>query len=1213
MRPAPLLPLRRRFATLAAGLLVATFSAAAAPASLLETAPLAPRSGPRGATLFANLTPETTGIVTENKFDDPGMWAGRYQEFVYGPSGCGVAIGDYDGDGRPDVFTVSKTGRCRLFRNLGNWKFEDVTDRAGLPGGAAGGWVKGLIGSGDNPLADPPENWKQGATFADVNNDGRLDLYVCRFGAPNWLFINQGDGTFKEEAAARGLALVEGSVVGAFCDYDRDGWLDVYVVTNMLDAIKHPHGQPDHLFHNRGDGTFEEVSDKAGLHRDESSGHSATWWDYDNDGWPDLYIANDYAVLDFLYHNNRDGTFTDVITQVLPRMPHSSMGADLGDVNNDGRIDFFVADMAATTHEKDQRGMAQIRVLLHASDYDALPAPQFMRNALYVNTGTGHMLEAALLAGVARTDWTWSPRLEDLDNDGRLDLQVTTGMTREYHNMDLLARTITIESFDESRRMVRSTPVMAEPNLVYRNLGDLKFEEVGARWGLDQVGVSFGAAYGDLDGDGDLDLVVANYEAGATVLRNDSDTGHRVIVALRGTRSNRFGVGATVRLETAAGPQVRQLVVARGYGSGSEPLLHFGLGDDTTIRRLTVEWPSGHVQTFTALATDQRLTITEPADAPAPAPAPETPATQFTDVSAARGLAVETREGPLAEGRAQALIPFRFSRRGPALAAGDLAGDGRDEYVLGGSAKDPLRFLNADARGNFTPVALGAAGVLPDGPVLIFDANGDGAPDVLATRSGNAKPNGAPEYQPQLWLNDGANGLSPATAEALPALAISAGALAAADFDHDGRLDVFLGARLQPGRYPLPPRSALLANRGGRFENVADSLAPALRDAGLVTAALWSDVDGDGWADLIVATEWGPVRYFHNNAGTGFEDRTEAAGFAAAGTGWWTSVASADFNGDGRPDYAVGNAGLNTPYSASPAEPALLYYGDFGGNGAPALVEGEWDQGKLFPRRTRKSLGEAVPPVLKRFPKNDDYSKATLAEVLGESRLNAARKFAATELRSGVFLSQADGTYRFTSLPRLAQIAASQGLVAGDFDGDGLADLYAVQNEYAPQPEISRFDGGFGQLLRGDGRGNFAPVEAAQSGLIVTGDAKALVVTDLDADGWPDFVATRNNASMVAFRNQGVAGRRMFGVSLRGPAGNPTAIGARATLVLASGVVQTAEVSAGGGYWSQSGATLHFGCREGDQPKELRVVWPDGTKSSHPCNNVQPLITIAQP
>ena len=1187
--------------------LMASVAAAAADSGggMSEKA-FAARSGPRGATMFTVLAPEQTGVVTENRYADPKMWGEYYQELVYGAVGTGVAVGDYDNDGRPDIFVVSKTEGCRLFRNLGNWKFEDVTEKAGLRDSAGAwdkglAWAKGLVGqdAGSGNAAQP---WQQGATFVDVNNDGWLDLYVCRFGAPNLLYINQGDGTFKEEAAVRGLAVSDASGMAAFCDYDRDGWLDVYIQTNMLNATTQPNGRRGYLFHNNRDGTFTNVTERAGIYG-ETLSHSATWWDYDNDGWPDLYVANDYAALDRLYHNNRDGTFTDTINQVVPRTPYYSMGADLGDVNNDGLIDLFVADMAATTHEKDQRGMANSRLLSKDSSENSTALPQYSRNSLYLNTGAGRCLEVAHLAGLAATDWTWSVRLEDLDNDGRLDLYVTNGMNREYQNADLRDRIIQAESLAERMRLMRASPALAERHLAYRNLGDLRFEEVGVAWGLNQKGVSFGAAFGDFDGDGDLDLVYANYESGVTVLRNDCDTGHSLTVALRGTQSNRFGVGATVRIESAAGPQVRQLVLARGYLSSSEPILHFGLGEDTQIKQLTVSWPSGQTQTFTDLAVDRRLTITEPsAPVARPAPPAPRPAGQFAEVSEAAHLSVLAHEAVRQEASPQPLLPARFSRRGPALAVADLNGDGREDVLVGGTSADPARVLLANGTGQFTgaeTAGLAAGALVEDGPVLVFDADGDGTNDVLVTRGGTSLPAGAPEYQPGLWLNDGHGTLRPAPAGALPPLPISVGAVAAADFDHDGRLDVFLGGRVLPGRYPLAPRSALLANRGGRFEDVTDTLAPGLREVGMVSSALWSDVDGDGWPDLLVALEWGPVKYFHNNQGQGFADWTERAGFAAAGSGWWTSLAAADFNGDGRPDYVAGNLGLNTQYQASPEHPALLFSGAFAGGGAAQLIEAYYEGGRLFPWRTRKELGAQIPGILQRYPRNDQYARATLGEILGEDRLAAARRFAATEFRSGVFLSQPDGTYRFAPLPRIAQVAPLQGIVAGDFDGDGRADIYAVQNSYGTIPSVGRFDGGLSQLLRGDGHGHFTPVPPAESGLIVPGDAKALVVLDLDGDGWPDFLITRNNDTTLAYRNQGVPGRHPLRVFLRGPAGNPTAVGARLTLELADGSTQTSEVQAGSGYYSQSSAAGCFGWPDANPPRRLRVRWPDGSTTTH--------------
>jgi hypothetical protein len=1158
-----------------------------APASggSIEEQPLVQRPGPRGKTLFTIIPPEESGLRTENSYDDPAIWGRLSREFDLGAVGTGVAIGDYDNDGLPDIFVVSKTGSCRLFHNLGNWKFEDVTEKAGI---------------GDHGAA--AKIWKQGATFVDVNNDGLLDIYVCRFNAPNLLYINQGDGTFKEEAHAYGLDVTDGSVMAYFYDYDRDGWLDVFIQTNVLDAAAHPEGQRNYLFHNNRNGTFTDVTDRAGVAPVRAHGNSAVWWDFDGDGWPDLYVANDFEVPDALYHNNHDGTFTDVIASVMPHSPYSSMGSDLGDVNNDGRLGLLVADMAEPGHVADQRAMAESRARMRVPEEGSNEIRQFPSNALFLNTGTGRSLEAAHLAGLDATGWTWAPLWEDLDNDGRADLFVTNGMYREIHNQDLIARRAVAGSTLAREQIVRNSPVFAETHQAFRNLGDLRFENVSSAWGLDQNGVSFGAALGDLSGDGNMDLVYNNYQGGVTLMRNGSDTGHRVICALRGTRSNRFGVGAKVTLESAAGTQVRTLTLGRGFMSSSEPIVHFGMGEDAVIQRLTVEWPSGAVQTFQNLPADRRFIVTEPSGTSAPTPVPR-PEPQFTEMSKAANLSWTTAEDSFDEFLDQRLLPAGSNRRGPAIAVGDLDGSGGDGVCIGGTTREVRRVLLPKGAGAWAPAespALASPPDVDDGPLLLFDATGLGRADLLVTAGGASLPAGAPEYQPRLFLNDGHGHFRPAPDGTLPPLSISAGAACAADFERDGRLGLFIGGRVSPGLYPAVPQSALLANRGGKFIDVTDTVAPMLRHVGMVTSALWSDVDGDGWPDLLLTLEWGQVKYFHNVGGKKFEDWTEKAGFASAGTGWWQSIATADFNGDGRPDYVVGNVGLNTQYHADPEHPELLYYGDFSGRGSNEIVQAHYENGQLYPWRSRTDLGAAIPSVLKRYRWNNDYARATLSEILGADRLAAAKCMAVTELRSGVFLSQPDGRYRFEPLPRIAQIAPADGIVAGDFGGEGHADIYIVQNSYAPAPAIGRFDGGLSQLLRGDGHGHFSPVPPIESGLVVPGDAKALTVIDLENDGWPDFLVSRNGEATLAFRNRGVAGLHSVRVVLQGKPGNPQAVGARVTAEYADGTAQTSEVCAGSGYYSQSTAALFFGSADRNPLRRVRVQWPSGATTMSP-------------
>ena len=1191
----PVAPLRR--------VLLAALALPCLASADVSSRPFLPPSPASTNTLFAALDSAQTGIVTTNAYEDPRMWRERYHEFGLGAIGTGVALADFDQDGLVDVFVVSKLETCRLFRNLGDWKFEDVTERSGL--------------------ADLSSEWKQGAAFVDVDNDGWLDLYLCRFAAPNLLFMNQGDGTFKEEAAARGLAINDASGMANFEDYDRDGWLDVYIQTNLLAAAAAPEGQSDILLRNNGDGTFSDVTAKAGV-ANTSQGHSATWFDYDGDGWPDLYVANDFAEPDYLYSNQRDGTFRNVLGSVVPHTPYSSMGADIGDVDNDGLIDLLVTDMAMTSHEMDQRGMADSR----ARTTETTPgqpdqAIQLGRNTLFLNTGLARYLDTAYLAGIAATDWTWSVRFEDLDNDGFVDLHVTNGMNREQNNVDLITAIQRSETAQARVRRMIAAPILAQANLAYRNRGDGTFEPSGPAWGLDHLGVSFGAAFADLDNDGDLDLVYTNYQSGVSVFRNESQSGNRVAISLRGATSNRFGVGATIRLETASGPQVRRLTQARGYLSTSEPAAHFGLGPHDRIERLTIEWPSGITQTLADLPANHHHTLSEPSpEPPSPTPAPS-PTPQFIDVSAATGLGLAAPEERLEGTVSQPLLATRFNRRGPGLAIADLDGDRIDEIVLGGTTLQPARVLARQANGSYQPDPRHAGlppGPVNDGPPLVFPFANSPQPALLLPAGGAVFHGEDPEYAPRLFLQNASNQLRPAPPNSLPELSLSAGAAVAADFDRDGNLDLFLGARVLPGYFPETPVSALLAQHDGRLVDLTDEIAPELREIGMVAAALWTDIDRDGWPDLLLALDWGGVRYFRNLEGKSFADRSEQAGFAAAGHGWWTSIATADFNNDGAPDFAIGNLGLNTQFQPTPESPELLYYHDFAKTGAPQLVAAYYENGRLLPRATRRELAAKIPEIAKRYPRNDDFAKATLPEILGPEALARAPHLHVAEPRSGLFLSQPNGPYRFVPLPAAAQAAPIQGLVAADFDGDGHLDLVAAHNSYAPAPAVGRFDGGLGCWLRGDGQGNFHPVPHRHSGFAIPGDAKALGLLDLDSDGWPDLLATRNNAPAIAFRNAGHPHRRPLAVRLRGPATNPAAIGARIGLQSPDGTIQWQTLHSGSSYATQSTPTAFFSLppatptAQSTPPHTLHIHWPNAQHTTHPLpQNPPPTLTIPHP
>ena len=1200
----------------ALGLMAATLGAAEnAPTHKADISwkPLAKASGGLGETLFEKLGAERTGIDFTYFWDPPQKYENEW--LLDGSLGGGVALGDYDGDGRVDVFLTRAFGGSRLYRNLGDFRFDDVTEGVGIENDGA---------------------WGMGATFADIENDGDLDLFVCAYDAPNQLFVNQGDGTFIERAEEAGLAFTGSSTQVAFADYDRDGDLDAYLLTwryihpetygqfvkfeivdgrrvvpeayaDAVGFMTKPDGtrvtikvgQKDLLYRNDGKGRFSEVSEASGI-AGNGMGLGVVWWDYNGDGWPDLYIANDFKGPDKLYRNNRDGTFTDVLPEAIPHTPWFSMGADAGDINNDGFLDFVASDMAGTSHYKQKLNMGE----MDADGWflETAEPRQYMANAVYLHSGAGRFLEAAQLLGLSNTDWTWSPKLDDFDNDGWQDIFFSNGMTRNWFNSDLLAEQGRKGGFGSAKggRVFLDSPILRERNLVFRNTGDLRFDRVSQSWGLDHEGVSFGAATADLDGDGDLDLVVNNFDEPVSIYRNQGTTGNRLVVHLRGTISNRYALGAFVRIETEQGIQTRYLSPVAGYVSSDNLAIHFGIGESSRVGKLSVRWPNGGTSEYLGLETGRAYTITE--DGRNFVRDDEDPRDPL--FHRWEGLAsLEHKEDAYNDFADQPLLPNRVSRLGPGMAwttdeeTGDLAA-----FVAGasGQAGRLVRLAKAgnDPEGASEEIFREDAGREDMGGIF-FDFDGDGDDDLYVVSGGLGRWPGDFLLGDRIYVNDGSGGYVRAGNEVLPPDRISGSVAAAADFDRDGDLDLFVGGRLTPRRYPETPSSRLLVNSGGVFMDTTEMLAPALAKTGMVTSALWSDVDGDGWLDLLVTHEWGPVKYFRNDRGK-LIDLTSQAGLADL-KGWWNGITGRDIDNDGDIDYAVSNFGLNTKYHPSSSKPVYLYYGEFGGLDEMRLVEAKYESDTLYPVRGRSCSTAAMPFLAEQFTSFHNFALASLADIYTPEGLDSCLRLEVNELASSILLNEGDGRFSFQPLPRIAQVSPGFGVALTEVNGDGFSDLYMAQNFHSPQRETTRMDGGVSLLLEGRGDGTFTPIWPHRSGLIVPGDAMSLASVDLNRDGWVDFVVGVNDGPVHAFENTGQAGNRPLAVTLRGDPGNLSAVGSRVSVTDASGRRQTAEVYAGGGYLSQSTSTLFFGLGETHlgEEIEIEVRWPSGEVRQH--------------
>lgn len=1042
----------------------------------------------------------------------------------------GLATGDFNGDGLTDFYVTSPRGGNRLFQNLGNFQFKEVTQAAGL---------------------STTDFWGTGAAFVDIEGDGDLDIYACGYRSPNRLFVNQGiddQGVtrFQENAARFGLDFNGGSMSIAFADYDRDGDLDAYLATTAVPPppgvkfrVQFEDGKPvipeelreywnilhlpgerarpteagqfDHFYRND-NGQFVDVTRPAGFDGAYFT-LGAIWWDFNHDNWPDLYVANDYLGPDQLYLNQRDGSFKEVTQESIPHTPWSSMGMDIGDLNNDGLLDLLSTDMLGTSHYRRNVMLGEVGNKIWFFDY-ARP-PQYSRNALYLNSGRNRMHEAAYHAGLAATDWTWGPRIEDFDEDGFQDVLFGNGMLRDVQHADLgnyADRTFKPGSREWAKFWSKQS-MLKETNPAFRNTGHLRFENVSAAWGLDHHGITFGIATSDFDNDGDLDLIMNHADQPLGIYENLASNGNRIIVQLQGGNGNSAGIGAMVRARTEHREQMRYLVSSRAWLSSSVPIAHFGVGSSTNVRRLTVQWPAGEIQTFTNLPANHRFLIRQPTTAsPHPPASPNDETGLFVESNMLEPIQHSPPEfddfGP------QPLLPYRISQTHYCMAWADVDQDGRQDLFLGGNPKQPARLFLQLQPGKFQlsqssfPVPPSAS----DSAAAFLDVDFDGDPDLYVVRAAFEPPQGEKSHHGALYINQGSGEFKPST-NAITNLKPGGGrCLAVADADNDGDHALFIGGAPVPGQFPLAEPSRLLLNEQGSF---VDNTPPAFSNLNLVSDAAWCDVNNDGRIDLIAAVERGPLHLFIHEP-DGFQERTEKWGMHKH-LGWWRTVAAFDLDGDGDQDLLAGNIGTNTPYQPTQDHPELLFYGNFADSNTPHIIEAYHENGVLYPRRGFDALSEAIPSLRSQFLNFHEFSQTSLQEMFSPENLTKAKVLRWNTTKSGAWINEGNNGFRFIPFPYLAQLAPINDFAIIDFNRDGIPDLVAAQNDFSMQPLTGRMDGALGTLLQGHGDGTFTAVPAARSGIVVVGESRRVHTTDLNGDGEPDLVFGIQGAGTKVF------------------------------------------------------------------------------------------------
>lgn len=1053
-------------------------------------------------TLFQLLDASETGIDFTNSLEyTEEVNTYTFRNFY---NGGGVGLGDFNNDSLPDIFFAGNLVGNKLYLNEGGFRFRDISATSNVVRTGA---------------------WTTGVSIADINGDGWLDIYLCKSGPPggeyrhNELLINNGDLTFTERSAEYGLDFEGLAVHAAFFDYDRDGDLDCYLLNNSIRSVggydlrKDQRDIPDSLGGNKllrnDNGKFVDVSIDAGIYTSAIGfGLGVTIGDINMDGWPDIYVSNDFFEKDYLYINNQDGTFSESLEKYIREISMGSMGADMADINNDGLPEIFVTEMLP---ESDDR-LKTTSQFENWEKYSLNIAQgyyrQFSRNVLQLNNGDTTFSEIARLAGVEATDWSWGALIFDMDNDGWKDIFVANGIYKDLINQDyvnfIANQTLVREMIQSGEnvltRLIDSIPSNKISNYAFHNNGDLTFTNKSAAWGLAEPSHSNGSAYGDLDNDGDLDLVISNVNMPAFVIRNDSrqlkPENATISVRLHGTGQNAFAVGSKVTVISNGIKQYQELSPMRGFMSSVDYKLVFGLGAVSTVDTVLVDWPDGRKTVMANLPVNQGVDLFQK-DATQPGikvlEVPEPPL--FSRLALLPGVGFVHRENEYVDFDRERLLFHMRSNEGPCLCTGDVNNDGREDFYIGGARGQGGRLYMQGSSGTFSSIGdqlFDKDATSEDTGCLFFDANGDGYPDLYVTSGSSEFSSSSSALRDRLYFN--VNGRSFQKSEQLLPTAVrfeSTSVVEAADVDRDGDLDLFVGVRLIPFLHGLPGNGYILLNDGnGKFEDATAKMAPELLPLGMITGAKWVDVNQDDWPDLVVVGEWMPVRLFINRNGRLVEQSHEY-GFDNS-EGWYHTVEAADVNNDGRIDLITGNHGLNSRFRASVDEPVTMYVNDFDQNGTVEQIITQYNGGVSYPVVLRQDLVTQLPALKKKYLHFKDYPGQSITDIFTPAQMERALVLQARSFETALWLNTGMGSFERKVLPTVAQFSPVYAILPNDFDGDGNIDLLMGGNLSRAKPEAGIYDGSYGILLKGDGSGNFTAVPSGKSGIRIKGELRSL-------------------------------------------------------------------------------------------------------------------------